>query len=148
LLLFEADHPSTWPASAMAAITTHDLPTVTGLWSGADLAEQRDHGMASDQVLTRDRDSLLAPLRSGADLPEGASTEQAVREAYRLLVRAPSVLVSATLEDAVGERRRPNMPGATDRPNWCLPLPVWVDDLAEHAGVAEVAAILRDGADG
>jgi 4-alpha-glucanotransferase len=65
-----------------------------------------------------------------------------------LLVRAPSVLVSATLEDAVGERRRPNMPGATDRPNWCLPLPVWVDDLAEHAGVAEVAAILRDGADG
>ena len=34
------------------------------------------------------------------------------------------LLLSATLDDAVGEVRRPNMPGADDRPNWSLPLPV------------------------
>ena len=44
LLWFEDDDPAEWPAAAMAAVTTHDLPTVAGLWTGADLAEQREHG--------------------------------------------------------------------------------------------------------
>ena len=38
LLWFEEDPPSMWPAQAMAAITTHDLPTVRGLWDGSDVA--------------------------------------------------------------------------------------------------------------
>ena len=37
LLWFETDPPSSYPAQALAAVTTHDLPTVVGLWSGADL---------------------------------------------------------------------------------------------------------------
>ena len=42
LLWFEdAPPPEHWPAQAMAAITTHDLPTVAGVWSGVDLADQR-----------------------------------------------------------------------------------------------------------
>ena len=41
LLWFEEDDPTEWPAASMAAITTHDLPTVAGLWTGADVEEQR-----------------------------------------------------------------------------------------------------------
>lgn len=142
LLWFEDDDPSTWPADAMAAITTHDLPTVAGLWSGADVAEQREHGTGTDEELERGRSSLLEHLPGVAD---GAPAEQAVEQAHRLLARAPSLLLSATLDDALGVSRRPNMPGAGDRPNWSLPLPVLVEDLPGHPLLATVVRALTDG---
>jgi 4-alpha-glucanotransferase len=142
LLWFEDDDPSEWPASAMAAISTHDLPTVAGLWTGADLTEQRERGTGTDEELERGRASLLAHLPG---LPDDASPEQAVERAHELLARAPSTLLSATLDDAVAEVRRPNMPGTTDRPNWSLPLPVLVEDLDTHPLVQTVARTLCDG---
>jgi 4-alpha-glucanotransferase len=145
LLWFEDEDPSEWPVEAMAAVTTHDLPTVAGLWTAADLAEQRDHGAAGDEELERGRDSLLKRLPG---LPPDASPEDAVLSAYRLLARAPSTLLSATLDDAVGEPRRPNMPGAGNRPNWSLPLPVPVEELAAHPLLQQVARTLADGVAG
>ncbi len=49
LLWFEEERPSRWPVSAMGAISTHDLPTVAGLSSGADLANQRAGGGAAER---------------------------------------------------------------------------------------------------
>lgn len=142
LLWFEDDEPATWPAEAMAAITTHDLPTVAGLVTGADIEEQREHGTGTDEELERGRSSLLEHLPGvGPD----ASTEEAVEQAHRLLAQAPALLLSATLDDAVGEPRRPNMPGAQDRPNWSLPLPVLVDDLPGHPLLQAVGRTLADG---
>ena len=37
------------------------------------------------------------------------------------------------------------MPGTTERPNWSLPLPVAVEDLAGHPLVQTVARVLGDG---
>ena len=37
------------------------------------------------------------------------------------------------------------MPGADDRPNWSLPLPVAVDDLPGHPLLQAVARTLADG---
>jgi len=142
LLWFEDDDPSEWPASAMAAISTHDLPTVAGLWTGADLTEQREQGTGTDEELERGRASLLAHLPG---LPADATAEQAVERAHRLLARAPAALLSATLDDAVGAVRRPNMPGAGHRPNWSLPLPVLLEDLATHPLVQTVARTLGEG---
>jgi 4-alpha-glucanotransferase len=142
LLWFEDDAPAEWPAEAMAAITTHDLPTVAGLWTGEDVEEQREYGTGTEDELERGRTSLLEHLPGLAD---GAPAEQAVEQAHRLLAGAPSKLLSATLDDAVGELRRPNMPGAGDRPNWSLPLPVLVDDLAAHPLVQTVTRTLADG---
>ena len=45
----------------------------------------------------------------------------------------------SALDDALGELRRPNMPGTTDRPNWSLPLPLLVDDLPGHPLLQAVA---------
>jgi 4-alpha-glucanotransferase len=143
LLWFEDDAPAEWPAAAMAAITTHDLPTVAGLWTGEDVDEQREHGTGTDEELERGRTSLLAHLPK---LPEDAPVEQAVEQAHRRLAEAPSMLLSATLDDAVGEIRRPNMPGTTDRPNWSLPLPVPVEELPGHPLVRTVARALAEGA--
>src|SRR3712207_4608961 len=129
LLWFEEDAPATWPAEAMAAISTHDLPTVAGLVGGADLDEQREYGTGTDEELERGRTSLLERLPG---LRRNARPETAVKRAHELLARAPSLLLSATLDDAVAERRRPNVPGTTDRPNWSLPLPVLVEDLPDR----------------
>ena len=145
LLWFEDDAPADWPAEAMAAITTHDLPTVAGLWTGDDVQEQREHGTGTDEELERGRTSLLGHLPK---LPDGASAEEAVEQAHRRLAEAPCRLLSATLDDAVGERRRPNMPGTTDRPNWSLPLPVPVEDLPGHPLLQTVARALADGISG
>ena len=145
LLWFEDDDPAEWPAEAMAAVSTHDLPTVAGLWTGADLAEQREHGTGSDEELEQGRASLLEHLPG---VPDDASAEDAVERAYRLLGQAPSMLLSATLDDALAEVRRPNMPGTTDRPNWSLPLPVLVDDLPGHPLVQKVARTLAGGLGG
>jgi 4-alpha-glucanotransferase len=139
LLWFEEDAPSTWPVESMAAVTTHDLPTVAGLWTGADLIEQRENGTGRDEELVQGRTAQLERL---AGLPEDARTDRAVELAYRRLAEAPSTLLSATLDDAVGAERRPNMPGADNRPNWSLPLPVPVEDLAQHPLLRRVAATL------
>jgi 4-alpha-glucanotransferase len=142
LLWFEDDDPAEWPAEAMAAITTHDLPTVAGLWTGADVEEQREHGTGTDEELERGRTSLMGHLPK---LPDGAPVDEAVEQAYRRLAEAPCRLLSATLDDALGEDRRPNMPGTTDRPNWSLPLPVPVEDLPGHPLVQTVARTLAGG---
>ena len=145
LLWFEDDDPADWPAEAMAAITTHDLPTVAGLWTGADVEEQREHGTATDEELERGRTSLMGHLPK---LPDGAPVDEAVEQAHRRLAEAPCRLLSATLDDALGEDRRPNMPGTTDRPNWSLPLPVPVEDLPGHPLVQTVARTLAAGVSG
>jgi 4-alpha-glucanotransferase len=143
LLWFEDDEPAQWPEAAMAAVTTHDLPTVAGLWTGEDVEEQRRHETGSDEDLEDGRAALLGKL---VGVRKNANPETAVRRAYERLAQAPSLLLSATLEDAIADRRRPNMPGTTDRPNWSLPLPVRVEDLPGHPLVQDVARTLAEGA--
>lgn len=132
LLWFENDDPAAWPEVSMAAITTHDLPTVAGLWTGSDVDEQTQHVATPPGQLEIGRREQLGRLTQRADLPAAAPLTDVIMAAHRLLGRSPSILLSATLEDAVAEERRPNMPGTTARPNWSLPLAVVVDDLAEH----------------
>ena len=143
LLWFEDDAPARWPAEAMAAITTHDLPTVAGLWTGADVREQEELGTGEKAQLAKDRRQLLAHLTDHAEGPAKRTTPaRAVEAAHRVLATAPSLLLSATLDDALAVERRPNVPGAMQRPNWRLPLPVPTDDLAAHRGVRAVADVL------
>src|SRR3712207_7541814 len=55
------------------------------------------------------------------------------RSLYRLLARGPSMLVAASLDDALGAVLRPNMPGTVDEyPNWSLPLPALLERSEEH----------------
>lgn len=120
VLWFEDDAPPAWPAQSLAAVTTHDLPTIAGVAAGTDgSAEMRER---------------LAP---------GDSVEDVVVRTYAELATAPSAVVTATLEDAVGVEERPNRPGTTDRENWSRPLPLTVDELVGDERVAKVARALR-----
>jgi 4-alpha-glucanotransferase len=141
LVWFEEDPPETWPAEAMAAVTTHDLPTVAGLWGGEDLAEQRAAGQEPNEDGTAAIRTRLADL---AGLDEATATNaDAVRGAYALLARTPARLLGAALDDAVAEPRRPNIPGADGaRPNWSLALPIPIDELVDGPLAHAIAATL------
>ncbi|MGH3699483.1 MAG: 4-alpha-glucanotransferase [Pseudonocardiaceae bacterium] len=141
LLWFEKDHPTTWPATAMAAITTHDLPTVAGLWDGSDLKTQHTLGLNPNEESTHEIRERLATAGGLADVP----VTDAVLAAHRLLAQAPAFLLAATLDDAIGEPQRPNIPGADGKyPNWSLALPIPVEDLPSHTLTNQVATTLRD----
>ncbi|QDH11071.1 4-alpha-glucanotransferase [Nocardioides dongxiaopingii] len=143
VLWFEPDDPATWPVGSMATVTTHDLPTVPGLWTGSDVEDQlASSTMAEDDVRAGRQELLQQLLRDG--LSEEATATEAVVEAYTQLGRAPSLLVSLSLEDALGEERRPNVPGTTApaRANWSIPLPTPVDRLDDAPGPATLVALV------
>lgn len=144
---FEDEPPSSWPPTTLAMMTTHDLPTIAGLWSGVDAADRAAAGLPptpeADRAL-RERLVRLAE-RGGLDPIEAdeAPARQLTVDVHRALANAGSDLVIATLEDAVGQRRRPNLPGTVDEhPNWSLPLPALIEDLGATGG-DEVAATMR-----
>lgn len=144
VLWFEDDDPADWPRDALATVTTHDLPTVAGLWTGSDVDDQLASSDMAEADVRQGRADLLARLRAGG-LGEDATVEDAVEAAYARLARSPSVLRALALEDAVEEERRPNVPGTVDRENWRLPLPVPVDELVRDERVARLARLVRDG---
>lgn len=139
---FADDPPSQWPATTLASLTTHDLPTVAGLWSGQDAQDRAAAGVASDphgDAVLRERLARLAGVDPDPDAPDAADVRAVVVAAHRALACSGSDLAVATLEDAVGVRSRPNLPGTIDQhPNWRQALPVPIEDL-DGAGAAEIA---------
>lgn len=139
LLWFEADAPSRWPTMSLAAVGTHDLPTVAGLWDGSDITDQRRHGVDADEQATQ---RLRALLVNRAGVPADASPDAAVAGAYRLLAQSPSLLLAAAVDDALAEPVRPNIPGTTARANWSIALPVPLDQLNDQPTTRALAEML------
>ena len=149
---FTDDAPSDWPDNKVAMLSTHDLPTVAGMWTGADCAARAAAGLPeqteADAVLRQRLEHLasIGGLDDPASIPSGlAGAHEVSLTAHRAIAAAPSPLVIATLEDAVGQLSRPNLPGTVDEhPNWRVALPSRIDDL-DLSGAAEIAAALDRG---
>jgi 4-alpha-glucanotransferase len=141
VLWFEPQPPPSYPRLALSAATTHDLPTIAGLWTGADLDEQKALGTTPNEDGTRRiRDQVGALTGLGPD----ADPQDVVVALHKLLGEAPSLFVTATLEDALLVRERPNIPGtAGQRANWSLALPATLEELRDHPLAAKVADVLR-----
>jgi 4-alpha-glucanotransferase len=143
LVWFDQEPPELFPAQAFAAVTTHDLPTVAGVWSGEDLADQRAAGLPTHEGQDADLRNRLASV---ASVPDDAPVEDVIVGVHRRLARAPSAVVAATLEDALGVTQRPNMPGTvSERPNWSLALPLRLDEVLSDPLVNQVVASMREG---
>ena len=142
LALFEHSPPARYPRQSFAGVTTHDLPTLAGIWTGADLADQAAAGITPDSgQMARIRARLL----EAAGLAGDATLEEVVPVLHRRLANSPAMLVAATLEDALRVEERPNLPGilSTQRANWSVALPVPVGELGADPGVASVVEALR-----
>lgn len=130
LLWFERSTPGRWPRDAVAAVSTHDLPTVAGIWNLSE-PEHRLHGL---------RQRLVDVTRA----PEGTPALEVAMRAYRVLARTRSRIVLASLEDALGVEERPNVPGTTTEfPNWRLALPVPLEEIERSTGPRRIATVMR-----
>lgn len=137
---FEDATPEQWPEAAMGAVTTHDLPTVTGVLTGSDLQAQRDIGTEPNE------ESSAALERKLRDRAAGDEPAQVIEAVYADLAKAPCYLLTATLDDVLAVEERPNMPGTTDAwPNWCIALPASLEDLEKVPLAARLAELLRRG---
>jgi 4-alpha-glucanotransferase len=126
-------------------VTTHDLPTVAGVWTGRDLDAQRRLGLHPNDAAS---ELLRTRLAERAGLDAAAPAEDAVRAAYQLLGRAPCAIVTATLDDALTVDERPNMPGTIDEwPNWRLALPAPLDSIEGNPLATDIAHRLQRVAD-
>ncbi len=106
LAWFEQGPAESIPRLAMAAVTTHDLPTVAGAYGGApgnlDLP-----GLAP---IVGDRDPAVA--------------------LYAHVASSPALLACAALDDVLGATAQPNVPGTVDEfPNWRIPLPAPLESI-------------------
>jgi len=142
LLWFEDSAPGGWPELALAAVTTHDLPTVRGVWSGSDAAARAALGL---DAAAEERAARLLRGRLEAvcgDVP----AEEAVVRGYGALAASPSLLVAATLDDALLVEERPNQPGVVDGwPNWSLALPEPLEQVEVDPRVQRLTAALAGG---
>ncbi len=158
--------PSHYPELAAAAVSTHDLPTLAGLWAGRDLEWRSTLALYSDldgarrdgEFRSATRSALIAALQAHGELPPDAaerlgsgartSTEslaELIQAAHCFLAKAPSRLMLVQIEDLASEIEQMNLPGTVDQhPNWRRKLGCSLDHLFnDPAVVRTTAAIVR-----
>ena len=141
LLYFEPSPPEHFPELALSSVTTHDLPTIAGLWTGSDAAAQKEIGVDPNEQGTK---ALRDKLRKLCDVKEDAAVEVVIESTHRALARAPSRVVLATLDDAVAAPERPNLPGTVaEWPNWSLPLERCLEEIEELELPRRIADALK-----
>lgn len=138
--------PADFPALALVAASTHDLPTLAGWWEGRDLALRESlHLFPSAELAAaqraqraRDRPALLRMLVREGLLPAGAEPPPALDERLGRAIHAHIARTNAAIavvqpEDIFGAREQANVPGTTgEHPNWQrkleVPLERWAED--------------------
>jgi 4-alpha-glucanotransferase len=137
---FEPGPPAHYPAQSLAAVTTHDLPTIRGLWTGTDVDQQRAVGLHPNEAGLAE---MRERLKTMIDVDDAAPLEKVVEETHRLLAEAPCAVVTATLDDALLVEERPNMPGTVVATNWSLALPKPIEDIESDPIALSVARSLN-----
>ncbi len=118
--------PENYPRDALAAITTHDLPTFKGWRRGLDIDIRSHFGVYSEaqarhehkgrvKDVTHWRQALRKAGLSGALEPDALSRN----EALSYLARTRSMLLAVQVEDLLDEVNQANLPGLSEGPpNW------------------------------
>ena len=129
LLWFETETPESWPQRSVAAVGTHDLPTVSGIWRLTEPDERQHH--------------LRRKLVEATGMPDHTDALDVAVAAYGRLASTRSCLVLASLEDALAVDERPNVPGTTTEwPNWRFSIPGGLEAIADAEGPRRIAGVM------
>ncbi|MEZ5401136.1 MAG: 4-alpha-glucanotransferase [Bryobacteraceae bacterium] len=154
--------PSDYPAQALVSSTTHDLPTLSGFWSGRDIQVRFELGLLGDQgnrdrALQRRREEkhrMLDALieqgflpggfpRSAADGPDLSGELHNAITGF--LASTPCLLMTLNQEDLTKEVDQQNVPATTwQYPNWQRKMRFSIEDLASSGEAAAYAGMLRN----
>ena len=124
--------PARYPPKAAACVTTHDLPTIAGWWSGTDIVERHALGLAgADDAgaalrARRDDKALLASAigRAGGTAgraidPDGPHDASVTAAVHGFASGASSALLLIQADDLALETAAANLPGTDrERANW------------------------------
>lgn len=168
VLYFEQDEggfkaPSAYPETALATVTTHDLPTLNGYWQGHDIAQRAALGLfGSDEVRAealvgraQDRSKLLLALEREGLLPEGMTadpqsapemTPELRQNIHVYLARSSAQLMMVQPEDVLGQTDQVNLPGSLEdaHPNWRRKLTLSLEKWPEQAEFYRLTKAVRE----
>jgi 4-alpha-glucanotransferase len=146
-----------YPTTAIACISTHDLPVMSVWWQGRDVELREEHGLVDPETSRehaanrkRERVDLLTALRRDGGLgpkidataPDLPAT--VLDAAHRFLARTPCLLCGVRLADLAGPTEPTNLPGTVDaHPNWRPRSPTRLEDLTTHPTFARITALMR-----
>ena len=149
-----------YPRQALVSSTTHDLPTLAGMWIGADLDARRAAGMldqAAFESQSRARQDekqkmldmlfeleLMPPSlpRRAADYP--VLTGELHNAIVGFLALTPSQLLAINQEDLTKETEQQNLPGTTwQYPNWCRKMRFSIEQLRDDCEARGYTAMFR-----
>jgi 4-alpha-glucanotransferase len=157
VLLFEKisgrfRRPEEFERCALAAATTHDLPTLRSYWEARDIELRRRLNLypsaeiEADVVRDRDQDRqmLLSALRDQGLNPAHPSaplepyTPELGQALHVYLARSSTALVALQIEDLLGMIDPVNVPGTdAEYPNWRRKLTESIEDIAARGDIAE-----------
>ena len=144
--------PSEYVRSALATVTTHDMPTLRSYWEGRDIELRRrlnlypSFEMESEVTRERDRDRemLLNALREQSLAPSQPAgpgdpfTAELAQALHLYLARSASALATLQIEDLLGMIDPVNVPGTHfEYPNWQRKLWSDIEEMAERHDLAE-----------
>jgi 4-alpha-glucanotransferase len=145
VMLFEREQdgdfraPAQYPAQALASFNTHDLPSFRGWMEGHDLRVRKAVGVApgeSDEARAKSQAALRKALAQSAPAHDPAD----VAALTAFLGATPCRLAVIALDDILGVRDQVNIPATVaQHPNWRRKLPVAIEELERHEGLARVA---------
>ena len=153
--------PGEYPAQSLVATTTHDLATICGFWTGADIEARLEAGTIDKHAYesqladrTRDKQSLLNALFAEKLLPQdyahrAEDIPRITGELHNAIVgyvaRTPSALWLVNQEDITRERFQQNLPGTTaEYPNWSRKMRWTIRDLTEIGEARDCAAMVAN----
>ena len=152
--------PDTYPAQSMVTVSTHDLPTLAGWWTGRDLYWRQhldlypneEMGINDRQGRVSDRSHLISALDDMNTIDNNALPQQAPAKmntelslaVQKFLALAPSHIQLIPLEDTLEIAEQVNIPGTIDEhPNWLQKLPVSVELFWQTASVNKLSAAMN-----
>jgi 4-alpha-glucanotransferase len=148
--------PAEYPKLAAACVSTHDLPTLVGWWTGMDIAERVTLGLSDEAAATRARaerldekrhllEALVAGGFAAMTDPVGELTVALVAAIHAFVSATPCLLDLVQADDLAGEAVAVNLPGTDhERPNWRRKLKIDAGDLWGTPAGSAIVQALRD----
>ncbi|MCA1961024.1 MAG: 4-alpha-glucanotransferase [Desulfomonile sp.] len=135
-----------YPPDALVSVSTHDLPTLAGFWSGRDIdlriavghvEKEREQGLREERA--NHKAKIIERLVRHGHLPadrahrawiETSPTEDLHAAVLDFLFRTPSKIALINQEDLFLDDRQQNLPGTTtEHPNWVTKMRYTVEEL-------------------
>jgi 4-alpha-glucanotransferase len=153
--------PDSYPPLALAAVSTHDLPTLAGFWTEQDLSLRNRLGMFPSeeqfhQALEKrgeDKKQIVQRLITSGFLAEEMAsnpeiyaklTDELHHGVIGFILSTPTKLAVLSQEDLFGDDRQQNLPGTTSEyPNWSIKMKYFLEELWHDPEVEHYGRIFR-----